>query len=105
MIVARHVDIEEENVKCIGLDEVESKYPSPSTSTLESSRGEENYRDDDLIHDNVFQSANEIDEQEIQVANEENLEQLKIPRRSVRNKKIPIRYPEGISNNIHLRRQ
>ena len=47
MIVARHVDIEEENVKCIGLDEVKSKYPSPSTSTLESSRGEENYRDDD----------------------------------------------------------
>ena len=60
MIVARHV---EENVKCIGLDEVESKYPSPSTLTLESSIGEESYRDDDLIDDNVFQSADQIDEQ------------------------------------------
>ena len=38
MIVARHVDIVEENIKCIGFDEEESKYPSPSTSTLESGR-------------------------------------------------------------------
>ena len=40
MIVARHVDIVDENVKCIGLDEVESKYLPPSTSTLESGRRE-----------------------------------------------------------------
>ena len=42
MIVARHVDTVEANVNCIGLDEVESKYRSPSTSTFESNRGEEN---------------------------------------------------------------
>ena len=40
MIVARHVDIVEENVKCIELDEVQSKYSYPSTST--SSQVEEN---------------------------------------------------------------
>ena len=69
IIVARHVEIVEENIKCIGLDKVESKYPSPSTSTLESSRAEENYRDDDLSDENVFQSADENDEQEQRVAN------------------------------------
>ena len=85
MIVAS-VDIVEENVKCIGLDEVESKYPFPSSSTLESSRGEEKYRDD-FIDDNFFQSVDENDEQEQKVENKENLELLKIPRRSTREKK------------------
>ena len=74
MIVARHVDIVKENVKCIGFDDLESKFPSPSTSTFESSRGEENYRDNDLIGDNVFQSADGIDEQELKVVNNENLD-------------------------------
>ena len=90
IIVARHVDIVKKNVTCIGLDGVESKCPSP-TSTLESSREEENDRDDDLIDDNVFQSANENDEREQKVANKENFELLKIPRRSTRDKKSPIR--------------
>ena len=81
MIVARHVDIVEGNVKCIGLDEVESKYPSPSTSTLESGRDEQNDRDHDLIDDNVFQRADETDEQELRVANKKNLELLRVPRR------------------------
>ena len=40
ILVARHVEIVEENVKCIGLDKVESKYPSPSTSIFESFRGD-----------------------------------------------------------------
>ena len=47
IIVVRHVEIVEENIKCIGLDEVESKYRSPSTSTLESGRGEQNDCDND----------------------------------------------------------
>ena len=81
IIVASHVDTVQENLKCIGLDEVESKYPSPSTSTLQSSRGEENHCDDDFIDDNVFQNADEIDEQELKVANKDNFEKLKIPRR------------------------
>ena len=33
IIVARYVDIVEENLTCIGFDEVELKYSSPSTST------------------------------------------------------------------------
>ena len=72
-------NIVEENVKCIGLDEVESKYPCPSTSTLVSGRGEQNDLDDDLIDDNVFQSADENDEQELRVANKKNLELFKVP--------------------------
>ena len=64
IIVARHVEIVEKNVKCIGLDEVESKYRSPSTSTLKSFRGDQKDRDDDLSDDNVFQSTDENDEQE-----------------------------------------
>ena len=59
IIVARHVEIVEENVKCIGLDKVESKYSSLSTSTLESGRREQHDRDDDLSDENVFQSADE----------------------------------------------
>ena len=63
IIVARHVDIVEENVKCIGFDEVETKHSSSSTSTLESSRGEENDRDSDLS-ENVFEDADEFKEQQ-----------------------------------------
>ena len=102
MIVARHVDILEENIKCIGFDEVESKYPSPSTSTLELGREVQNDRDDDLRDDNVSQSADENDEQKPKVANKKNLELLKVPRRSTRDRKSPIRYPENISNNIYV---
>ena len=102
MIVARYVDIVEENLRYIGLDELESKCSSLSTSTLELSRGEENYRDDDLIDDNDFQRADKINEQELKVANKDNLEQLKIRRRSIRDKKSPIRYPENSSNNIYV---
>ena len=76
MIVARHVDIVEENIKCIGFDEVESKYSS-STSTLESGRGDQNDRDDDLSDDNVFQSADENDEQEPKVANKKKCRTIK----------------------------
>ena len=96
------LEIVEKNVKCIGLDEVESKYPSPSTSTLESFRGDQKDRDDDLSNDNVFQSADENDEREPKVANKKNLELLKVPRRSTRDRKSPIRYPENISNNIYV---
>ena len=102
MIVASHVEIVEENVKCIELDEVESKYPSSSTSTLESLREDQNDRDDDLSDDNVFQSADENDEQEPKVANKKSLELLKVPRRSTRDRKNPTRYPENISNNIYV---
>ena len=102
IIVARDVEIVEENVKCIGLDKVESKYPSRSTSTIESGREEQNDRDDDLSDQNVFQSADENDEQEQRVANKKNLELLKVPRRPTRDRKSPIRYPDNISNNIYV---
>ena len=102
IIVARHVEIVEKNVKCIGLDEVESKYPPPSTSTLESFRGDQKDCDDDLSDDNVFQSADENDEEEPKVVNKKNLELLEVPRRSTRDRKSPIRYPENISNNIYV---
>ena len=101
MIVARHA-IVAENIKCIGFHEVESQYPSPSTSTLESGRRDQNDRDDDLSDENVFQSADENDEQESKVTNKKNLELLKVPRRSTRDRKSPIRYPENISNNIYV---
>ena len=65
----------------------QSKYPSPSTSILESFRGDQNDRDDDLSDDNVFQSADENDEQEQKVSNKKNLELLKVARRSTRDKK------------------
>ena len=42
------------------------------------------------------------DEQEQIVANKENLELLRIPRRSTRDKKSPIRYPENGWNNIYV---
>ena len=45
MIVARHVDIIEENIICIGFDE-----------TLESGRGDQSDRGVDLRDDNVFQA-------------------------------------------------
>ena len=57
--------------------------------------------DDDLIDDNVFQSADENDEQELSVANKKNLDLLKVPRSSTRERKRPIRYPENISNNTY----
>ena len=97
IIVARHVEIVEENVKCIGLDEEELKYPSPSTSTLESGSGEQNDGDDDLSDENVFQSADENDEQQQRVANKKNFELLKVLRRSTRD-----RYPENTSNNTYV---
>ena len=60
IIVARHVDIVESDVQCIGLDldENETEYTLPSTSVLEQSRGRENDRNDDL-DGNVFVSADE----------------------------------------------
>ena len=73
-----------------------SQFPSPSTSTLESSRGEQN--DYDLIDDNVFQSADKNDEQELRVENKKNLELLKVPRE----RKSPTSYPENILNNIYV---
>ena len=116
IIVVRHVDIVEENVKYIGFDEVESKYSSPSTSTLESSRGEENDRDDDLS-DNVFESADEYEEQLSKEKEKNNSslhqpsgrckdtqnETLKVPRKSTRDRKSPVRYPERESYNIYVR--
>ena len=44
----------------------------------------------------------ENDDQEPKVANKKNLELLKVPRRSTRDRKNPIRYPENISNNIYV---
>ena len=96
IIVARHVEIVEENVKW--LDEVESKYPFPSTSTLESFRGNQNDRDD-LSDDNVFQSADENDEQEPKVANKKNLVLLEVPCRSTHDRISLIRYPENIKKS------
>ena len=116
IIVARHVDIVEENVKCIGFDEVETKHSSSSTSTLESSRGEENDRDSDLS-DNVCEDADEYKEQQgnekeninlslqqpSEKFNDTNNETLKVPRKSTRDKKSPVRYPENESYNIYVR--
>ena len=63
IIVARHVDIAESDVQCIGLDldENETEYTLPCTSVLEQSRGRENDRNDDF-DDNVFVSADEFEE-------------------------------------------
>ncbi|KYN50211.1 Copia protein [Cyphomyrmex costatus] len=77
IIVMRHVDIVEKNIKCINLDEDEPAYLFPSTSTLELSRGEDSDHENNL-NDSVFESTDEDDEVKI---DKENVSS-KIPRRS-----------------------
>ena len=69
---------------------------------------------DDEVSDNVFESADETNEQKTNTENTVSLHQpsgkckgnknkeLKIPRRSTRDRKSPIRYPENSSNNVYV---
>ena len=97
IIVTRHVDIVEKNIKCINLNEGEPDYLVPSVSTLESSRGVDSDHENN-VNDNVFESADEDDEVK---TDKENVS-LKTPRRSTRDRRSPIRYPENSSNNIFV---
>ena len=99
IIVARHVDIVESDVQFIGLDldENETEYTLPSTSALEQSRGRENDRNDDL-KDNVFVSADESEEHE----NDKEKVEQRSPRRSQRERKSTVRYPDPETYNIFV---
>ncbi|XP_018396139.1 PREDICTED: uncharacterized protein K02A2.6-like [Cyphomyrmex costatus] len=68
IIVTRHVDIVEKNIKYINLDEDEPAYLFPSTSTLELSRGEDSDHENNL-NDSVFESTDEDDEVKIDKEN------------------------------------
>lgn len=90
IIVARHVEIVENDVKCIGIDYNDDDLVSNAS-------GDEN------LSDNVFESENETEEKKKKSKSEgtERLE-LKMPRRSTRDRKSPIRYPENSSSNIFV---
>lgn len=83
IIVARHVDIVEKDMGCIGMDDDDTN----------SDIGSETDTDD-----NVFVETPGKDKIEV----EEKKEKLKPPRRPVREKKSPVRYPENESYNIYV---
>lgn len=89
IIVARHVDIVERDVKCISVDYNDDDIESNASL-------------DENLSDNVFESESETEEKKIKTKKEatENLE-LKIPRKSTRDGKSPIRYPENSTSNIY----
>lgn len=91
IIVARHVDIVEKNVKCISLDE--NDYDNES---------DVNSNDD--LNDNVFESADENEEVQDNIIKkgDEESSKPKTPRKSTREKKGPARYPENSSNSIYV---
>ena len=94
IIVARHVDIVEKDVKCIGIDYNDDEKESDCST-------------DDEVSDNAFESADETNEQKSlhqpsgKYKDDKNNE-LQISRRSTRDKKCPIRYRENSSNNIYV---
>ena len=100
IVIARNVDIVEAKIKCINLDDDERESNiSPSTSTLESFRGNES----DLGDNDVFKSENEMNEQESKVEQKETRnKELNVPCKSTRDKKGPVRFPESESYNIFI---
>ena len=104
IVVARHVDIVEDDVKCIGLDldENETDYTLPSTPTFGESRMKNNDNDDNP-DDNVFESADESEKPNDKIKVGHNKDQgLRIPRRSERERKSTVRYPEPETYNIFV---
>ena len=83
--IARHVDVIETDTKCIGL--VESSFD----------------KDKDDIEDNdLLVNINKEELERRQDENDNSPETLNIPRRSTRNKRTPVRYPEKENiNEIH----
>ena len=105
VIVARHVDVIEEDVKCIGLDD-DPENISSRTPTLESSKGSEHEFENE-IDDDVFDSADENEivfkKEQTNVKNvDKNTLKPNTPRRSTRTKKSPIRYPENSTNKVSV---
>ena len=91
IVIARHVDFVEENIKCINLDENDHENISNAST-------------DDELNDNIFESASETeDDQKYNVKGQDtkNVE-LKSPRRSTRDKRSPVRYPKNESQNIYV---
>ena len=83
--IARHVDVIETDTKCIGF--VENSFD----------------KDKDDIEDNdLLVNINKEELERRQDENDNCPETLNIPRRSTRNKRTPVRYPEKEnSNEIH----
>ena len=88
IIIARHADIVEKNVKCINLDENDNESDASTNNDL---------------NDSVFESADETNEEncKLKKSDTENVE-LKIPRKSARERKSPIRYPKNNSSKIYV---
>ena len=109
IIVARHVDIIEGDVKCIGIDYKDN------IDNGESKESDANTNDD--LSDNVFESADEYEEQEGKVTEKNNLflhqpsgkckdtknPTLEVWRKSTRVRKSLVRYPEKKNYNIYVR--
>ena len=109
IIVARHVDIIERDVKSIGLDYKDNIDNGESKESDASSN--------DDLSDNVFESADEYEEQQGKVTEKNNLflhqpsgkcndtknPTLEVLRKSTRDRKSPVRYPEKGSYNIYVR--
>lgn len=89
IIVARHVDIVEKDVKCIGIDYNDAIVSNASL--------------DENLSDNVIESENVIEEKKKKIEKEDTERlKLKMPRKSTRDRKSPIRYPENSSSDIFV---
>lgn len=92
IIIARHVDIVEENVKCIGFNDQTDCDNESNVSASEN------------LNDDVFESADEIEANQNKVVKENDTEnkELKVSRKSTRDRKSPVRYPETESHNVYV---
>lgn len=91
IIVARHVEIVERDIKCIGINYEEDYETERKANTDENS------------NDNVVEGTNDDDEENCRVQ-EKGIDKfgLKTPRKSIRERKSPVRYPENENYNIHV---
>lgn len=84
IIVARHVDIVEGDVKCIGLDKSDE---------------ENNDCVNDKSSDDSFESADEIEQEKVKENKNDSkskIDFVHIPRKSKRERKEPTKYPGNI---------
>ena len=113
VIVAKHVDIIEKNVKLVGfgdndaINENNDEIILPPTSTLGENRGREN--DLENQNKNEENENNEINENENIENNEyennvpsSSKDNLIVPRRSSRKKSLPNRYGNPVTNCIYV---
>ena len=84
--VARHVEVIETDTKCIG--------------SVKNSFDEDN---DDIEDNDLLESTNKENLENREDESDSGSENFKIPRRSTRNRRVPVRYPETEdSSEIHV---